>query len=348
MKKWIQRNLRNIIATAFVIPILLVAFVSISHVTSFYGLSNPFSWALYLSVGIEIAAISALAAVSVRMGNFIYFPFIIVTLIQMVGNIFFSFSFINEFSDEFKDWIAMVGGLFENMGVDKTDVNSHKLILSFLTGGLLPIISLTFAHMLVKFSEQNKNVVVEEVKEEEVSIEEEPKDLSEEMNEVDYEDIKSKFIEKKLMEERDLKYKPTQEELDKLDYFLKILNYEGPKPELNTEEKINPTEEQLEKIQETLNKYSMPEPVEVEQEEVVEETPEVIEEKVEEVAEITPEVSDETEDVEKVFFNPEEIEVLYSDDETKEEEPIVEEVIKPEPVDTPTTGKILNYFKRND
>lgn len=344
MKKWIQRNLKNIIVTAFVIPILLVAFVSISHVTSFYGLSNPISWALYLSVGIEIAAISALAAVSVRMGNFIYFPFIIVTLIQMVGNIFFSFSFIDEASEGFKDWISMVGGLFENMGVDKTDISSHKLILSFLTGGLLPIISLTFAHMLVKFSEQNKTVVIEEVKKEEkTEVKEEPKDLSEEMNEVDYEDIKSKFIEKKLMEERDLKYKPTQEEIDKLDYFLKILNYDGPKPEVNVEEKINPSDEQLEKIQETLNQYSMPQPVEVEQEEIVEETPEIIEE----IVEVIPENSDETEDIEKVFFNPDENEVLYSDDEI-EEESIVEEVIKPEPVDTPTTGKILNYFKKND
>ena len=63
MKNWLHNNLRNIIITAFVIPILLVAFVSISHVTSFYGLSNPITWAVYLSIGIEIAALSALAAV---------------------------------------------------------------------------------------------------------------------------------------------------------------------------------------------------------------------------------------------------------------------------------------------
>jgi hypothetical protein len=298
-----------------------------------------------LSVGIEIAAISALAAVSVRMGNFIYFPFIIVTLIQMVGNIFFSFSFIEETSEGFKDWISMVGGLFENMGVDKTDISTHKLILSFLTGGLLPIISLTFAHMLVKFSEQNKSQSIEEPKKEEkVEVKEEPKDLSEEINESDYEEIKDKFIETKLMEERDLKYKPTQEELDKLDYFLKILNYDGPKHELNDEEKINPSEEQLEKIQETLNRYSMPQPVVVEQEELIEETSRIIEEKIEE--------QELEEDIEKVFFNPEENEILYSDDdkETVEDvlEDITEEEVKPQPLDTPSTGKILNYFKRND
>lgn len=345
MKKWIQRNLRNIIVTAFVIPILLVAFVSISHVTSFYGLSNPISWALYLSVGIEIAAISALAAVSVRMGNFIYFPFIIVTLIQMVGNIFFSFSFIDEASEGFKDWISMVGGLFENMGVDKTDISSHKLILSFLTGGLLPIISLTFAHMLVKFSEQNKTVVIEEVKKEEkTEVKEEPKDLSEEIDEGVYEEIKNKFIEKKLMEERDLKYKPTQDDLDKLDEFLKNINYQGPKFEESKDEKINPNQEDLDKLEEVLNQYSnIEEPVQ----EIVEEKPE---------NDIVYTIQEETEtieedEIEKVFFNPEESEVLYSDD-SKTVETIdiekSEQEIKPEPIEMVSTTKVLNYFKRND
>ena len=92
MKNWIKRNLKSIIVTAFVIPILLVAFVSISHVTSFYVISNPFAWAVYLSVAVEIAALSALAGVSVKLGKFIYFPFLLVTFIQFVGNLFFSFA----------------------------------------------------------------------------------------------------------------------------------------------------------------------------------------------------------------------------------------------------------------
>jgi hypothetical protein len=152
MKNWIQRNLKSIIVTAFVIPILLVAFVSISHVTSFYGISNPFVWAVYLSVAVEIAALSALAGVSVKMGKFIYFPFILVTFIQFVGNLFFSYSYIQETSETFKQWMEMAGPLFEPMGIDPTNIPTHKLILALFSGGLLPIISLTFAHMLVVYS----------------------------------------------------------------------------------------------------------------------------------------------------------------------------------------------------
>ena len=158
MKNWVQRNLKSIIVTAFVIPILLVAFVSISHVTSFYGISNPFAWAVYLSVAVEIAALSALAGVSVRLGKFIYFPFLLVTFIQFVGNLFFSFSFIEEQSELFKQWMEMSGPLFEPMGVETTDTPTHKLILALFSGGLLPIISLTFAHMLVVYSNREEQI----------------------------------------------------------------------------------------------------------------------------------------------------------------------------------------------
>ena len=234
MKNWLTKNLKNIIVTAFVIPILLVAFVSISHVTSFYGLSNPFTWAIYLSVGIEIAALSALAAVSVNMGRFVYLPFFIVTLIQMLGNIFFSFTYIDETGQSFKDWIDMTGGLFEIMGVERTDLNSHKTILSFLTGGLLPIISLTFAHMLVKFSEQNQSVSEENTDSVEITTEE-----------------ARKLMEEKIKHEEEIRYKPTQEDLQKLEEVINVINHE---PIQQSSEPITPTQEDLDKLQDFLNK----------------------------------------------------------------------------------------------
>jgi hypothetical protein len=152
MKGWISRNLNNIIVASFLIPILLVAFVSISHVTTFYNTANPLSWAVYLSIAVEVAALAALAGISAKFGKFIYIPFGIVTVIQFVGNFFYSYSFINPESIEFKNWVDMIAGLLEPMGVDPTDTVSHRRILAFLTGGLIPFISLTFAHMLIVYS----------------------------------------------------------------------------------------------------------------------------------------------------------------------------------------------------
>jgi hypothetical protein len=155
-KNWVRENLKGIIATSFTIPILLVAFVSISHVTTFYGLTNPFSWAIYLSVAIEIAALGALAGISANMGRFVYVPFLIVTFIQFVGNVFFAYSFIDPTGNLFKQWVELAGPLLETFGVDITDMLTQKRWLALISGGMLPLISLTFAHMLVKYSEQTK------------------------------------------------------------------------------------------------------------------------------------------------------------------------------------------------
>ena len=158
---WFQKNFKTIIYVAFLVPILTVAFVSISHVTKWYGLSNPFSWAIYLSVGIEIAALSALAAISAQMGKKVYFPFGIVTLIQFIGNIFFAYQYIDVTSQSFKDWIDLVDPLVSYLGVESGDPIGHKRFLALFSGGMLPIISLSFLHMLVKFEEEEKNKVVE-------------------------------------------------------------------------------------------------------------------------------------------------------------------------------------------
>jgi hypothetical protein len=156
MKHWINKNYKTLIITAFLVPIITVAIVSISHVTKWYGISNPVSWAVYLSIGIEIAALSALAAISADMGKKVYFPFAIVTIIQFIGNIFFAYSFIDINSQSFKDWVDLVTPLLEFMGVESTDFVGHKRFLALFAGGMLPIISLSFLHMLVKFTEEDR------------------------------------------------------------------------------------------------------------------------------------------------------------------------------------------------
>ena len=156
MKHWLNQNFKALIIAAFLIPIITVAIVSISHVTKWYGISNPVSWAVYLSIGIEIAALSALAAISANMGKKVYFPFAVVTLIQFIGNIFFAYTYIDINGQSFRDWVDLVSPLTELMGVDPTDLVGNKRFLAFFAGGMLPIISLSFLHMLVKFTEEDR------------------------------------------------------------------------------------------------------------------------------------------------------------------------------------------------
>ena len=203
---WIQKNFKKIIYIAFLVPILTVAGVSISHVTSWYGLSNPFSWSIYLSIGIEIAALSALAAISAQMGKKVYFPFGIVTLIQFIGNIFFAYQYINVESQAFKDWIDLVDPIVSYLGVESGDPIGHKRFLSLFAGGMLPIISLSFLHMLVKFEEEEKKG---------------GNNLSQPVIDIDELSIEAGKKEAEIEKE---KYTPTQEDLERLEKELIRVN----------------------------------------------------------------------------------------------------------------------------
>ena len=163
MTNWIAENKKAIIRAAFLIPVFSVAAISISHVVSWYDLANPMSWAVYLSIAVEVAAMSAIAASSVKVKGFsVWFVFSIVTLIQFIGNIFFSYSDINVASKPFKDWAELTAPIFESMGTDISDLTAQRRWLALLEGGLLPLISLTCLHFFIKYGEIDNTDEVEE------------------------------------------------------------------------------------------------------------------------------------------------------------------------------------------
>jgi len=198
MKHWINSNYRTIIVIAFIIPIVVVAVVSISHVTQWYGIANPLSWAIYLSFGIEIAAMSALAAISVNLSKHVYLPFIIVTFIQFIGNIFFSYDYIKFTDHYFIAWVELVSPIFQFTGIEPTDLVGHKRILALFAGGTLPVISLSFLHLLVRFTEEQrlKELADEEKSNEPKPIDDKPVDV------VDVQDLASEFSRARLTDEQ--------------------------------------------------------------------------------------------------------------------------------------------------
>ena len=210
---WIQKNFRTLIYVAFLVPIITVAIVSISHVTKWYGISNPLSWSIYLSVGIEIAALSALAAIAAQMGKKVYFPFVIVTLIQFIGNIFFAYQYIDMNSQSFKDWVDMVDPIVSYLGVESGDPIGHKRFLALFAGGMLPIISLSFLHMLVKFEEEEKK-----------------KDINTNELDINVEEL-SKTVGKEEAQAEENRYKPTPEDLVELEKRLSVFQNNDQKNE---------------------------------------------------------------------------------------------------------------------
>jgi hypothetical protein len=152
--KWIRNNPNR---AMFLVPIILVAAISISHVVTWYDMANPINWAIYLSIAIEIAAMTALIAVDSRIKGGIWFMFGLVTFIQVLGNVFYCYKEIDSNGELFKAWVELTSPVWELVGTEVTDVISLKRWLAFLEGGLLPIISLTSLHFFITYKKENEN-----------------------------------------------------------------------------------------------------------------------------------------------------------------------------------------------
>ena len=167
MNNFFSKNKFNIIRFTLLIPIILVSIISISHVTEWYNIANPYNWSVYLSISIEIAAMISILASSLKMKGGAWGIFLIVTFIQMLGNIFFSYQEIDSNGELFKSWMELTNPVWETLGSDITDVISLKRWLAFLEGGLLPIISLTSLHFFIKYEDNKPDTIDSETTKEE-------------------------------------------------------------------------------------------------------------------------------------------------------------------------------------
>jgi hypothetical protein len=227
----------------FLVPILLVAGISISHVVSWYNLANPISWAIYLSIAIEIGAMTALVAATNKIKGGVWFMFGLITFIQMLGNIFFSYKEIDANGELFKSWMELTGPVWEMLGSKANDVIAMKRWLAFLEGGLLPIISLTSLHFFTKYDagktdttevkEIIKEVIVEKevIKEVIVEVPVIEEVIVEKIVEVPVEVIVEKYIELPQFQ---------SESVDEEDYFDELNENEYVSPGVTVEEPVRP------------------------------------------------------------------------------------------------------------
>jgi len=152
----IERN--TVIRNSFLLPILSVVIMSISHVITWYDLGNPFLWAIYLSVAVEIFALASVSAATIKMKKgSIWVLFSLVTFIQIVGNVFFTYQYIDVENVKFLSWIELIHPWFE----DWSPIDHRRLLATF-QGGTLPFMSLIALHFYIKFNENlNQNQIKE-------------------------------------------------------------------------------------------------------------------------------------------------------------------------------------------
>lgn len=127
----------------FVLLYVITSLISTIHVIDFFRLSNPDWLAISLALAFEIGAAASLASLIVldKMNKVIVWGlFIILTIVQAMGNTFYAYTHLNNF----EQWIELFGLVEE-------DPIYQKRILSIISGAILPLVSLGFIKSLVDY-----------------------------------------------------------------------------------------------------------------------------------------------------------------------------------------------------
>lgn len=139
------------IIISFLLVPLCVSVISTIHVIRFFEISNNPALAFTLAISFELGALSALAGL-VAMDKInrkvVWFIFVLLTFFQVLGNTYFAYDTISikmiTQPDLIRNWTELVG-------LQDEDPILIKRIISILSGGILPIVSLAFLDLLVDF-----------------------------------------------------------------------------------------------------------------------------------------------------------------------------------------------------
>lgn len=138
-----NKLISGFVISTFVVLYLIVSIISTIHVIDFFRLSNPDWLAISLALAFEIGAAASLASLIVleKMNKAIVWGlFIILTIVQAMGNTFYAYTHLNNF----EEWIELFGLVEE-------DPIYQKRILSIISGAILPLVSLGFIKSLVDY-----------------------------------------------------------------------------------------------------------------------------------------------------------------------------------------------------
>ena len=186
MKKYL--NKRNIYITLFALLYVLCSVCSLIHSFAFFGLANNLPMSIMLGTCFEIGQFAVLMSLLTSKKNdgkiMQYILLIILTVVQILGNVFSSFKYlmINSVSD--LEYFKKPIFIFTDLPDDITTV-----IVTWIIGAILPCVCLLLTSMVSNYimdtdPDDNKNLIEEDkvpelVKQEEIKEEPEPEPESE-------------------------------------------------------------------------------------------------------------------------------------------------------------------------
>jgi uncharacterized membrane protein len=145
------RNFKAITLGGLVTPIVFFSFISSYHLVDFFQLTNPFFLSVIIAIVLELtqlASIAGLAVLDKINGNVLYSTFFFIVIIQFFGNIFYGFNFASQEMmqnpEHLKNWSDLIGFQY-------TSDTTIKRVLTTISNGFFPVLSLAFTHLLFNY-----------------------------------------------------------------------------------------------------------------------------------------------------------------------------------------------------
>ena len=151
------------LVSLFGILYVIVGFVSIYHAISFFGLSNTNWLAIMLAVAFVIGQAAVLFYVLITKEKKVlpWILMIMLTLVQVLGNVYSSYSYmvINN-PDLIKYFTDSVLFFLQD-----PNPKVNQVMISYITGAILPIVSLLMTSMVVNVLNRDREESSEEIEE---------------------------------------------------------------------------------------------------------------------------------------------------------------------------------------
>jgi hypothetical protein len=156
--------LKKIIVGCFVLVPLLSSIISTVHLVDFFYLGNP-GWISYtVAFAIEIGSVASFLTLSILSKlnkNIVWGMFFILFIMQVIGNIYFTYDWVSMKILENPTWLSNFREMSEFF-FDDVELKTTKMILSLLIGVPIPLISV----FLLKSTADYLGTDIEETKEE--------------------------------------------------------------------------------------------------------------------------------------------------------------------------------------
>lgn len=156
-----NKLLQKLVILSFISVPLISSVISTVHLVDLFMLGNPGWMAKTIAVAIELGAIASFMTLSI-MGKlnkfFVWSVFIILFIMQIIGNVYFSFNFLTEqialnpnYVNSFKEMVEFF--------LDTISARDIKMYISLLIGTVIPLISIFLLKSMTEYLGTDEEVI---------------------------------------------------------------------------------------------------------------------------------------------------------------------------------------------